>query len=942
MSPTLTPYDFAAKWHKVALKETASYVDHFNDLCRLIGQPTPIEADPKGEWFCFQAPARKPDGSQGFADVWRKDRFIWEYKGKNADLSKAYQQILGYRDALLNPPLLVVSDMVTIEVHTNFNNTVSQTRVIRLDDLLTPDGLAKLRAIFDDPGFFRTTETPDDVTKKAATEFARLAESLRRRGYDPERAAHFLMRLLFCLFAEDIGLLPRGLFTQLVQRNKADPAKFQQRVSALFEAMAHGGDFGVEDIPWFDGGLFADGEALELNAQNLETLAATATLNWASVEPSIFGTLFERSLDPGKRAQLGAHYTSRDDILLIVEPVLMAPLRRRWAEVQAEAQALIERRDAAKAGATRDRATAALNKLLRDFGDELAAVRVLDPACGSGNFLYVALKQLLDLWKEVGLFAATHGSGGLLPWQISPRQLYGIETNPYAHELASVVVWIGYLQWHYENGIQQWPRPLLERLDNIRRMDAILAYDEAGRPVEPAWPPADVIIGNPPFLGDRRMRGELGDEYVNDLRKLYLGRIPESSDLVCYWFEKARALISADSAQRAGLLATNSIRGGSNRAVLDRIKQTGDIFMAWSDRPWILDGAAVRVSMVGFDDGAQTERMLDGQSVPTINSDLTASVDITQAEPLEENAELSFIGTQKSGPFEIDGSLAQTMLSLKGNPNGRPNSDVVKPWVNGSDITDRSRGIWIIDFGSKTSLEDAALYEQPFEYVRHHVKPIRDIVRRKSHRDRWWLFGDTRPGMRDAISALNRYIATPRVSKHRLFAWLEPNVIPDSAVAVIARSDDYFFGVLHSRAHELWALRQGTSLEDRPRYTPTTTFETFPFPWPPGHEPADDPRVEAIADAARDLVTKRDAWLNPEGATPADLKKRTLTNLYNDRPTWLDLAHQRLDRAVLDAYGWPHDLSDDDLLARLLVLNLARAAAQGAPLITADEEVVEE
>jgi len=942
MPSTLTPYDFAAKWHKVALKETASYVDHFNDLCRLIGQPTPIEADPKGEWFCFQAPARKPDGSQGFADVWRKDRFIWEYKGKNADLSKAYQQILGYRDALLNPPLLVVSDMVTIEVHTNFNNTVSQTRVIRLDDLLTPDGLAKLRAIFDDPGFFRTTETPDDVTKKAATEFARLAESLRRRGYDPERAAHFLMRLLFCLFAEDIGLLPRGLFTQLVQRNKADPAKFQQRVSALFEAMAHGGDFGVEDIPWFDGGLFADGEALELNAQNLETLAATATLNWASVEPSIFGTLFERSLDPGKRAQLGAHYTSRDDILLIVEPVLMAPLRRRWAEVQAEAQALIERRDAAKAGATRDRATAALNKLLRDFGDELAAVRVLDPACGSGNFLYVALKQLLDLWKEVGLFAATHGSGGLLPWQISPRQLYGIETNPYAHELASVVVWIGYLQWHYENGIQQWPRPLLERLDNIRRMDAILAYDEAGRPVEPAWPPADVIIGNPPFLGDRRMRGELGDEYVNDLRKLYLGRIPESSDLVCYWFEKARALISADSAQRAGLLATNSIRGGSNRAVLDRIKQTGDIFMAWSDRPWILDGAAVRVSMVGFDDGAQTERMLDGQSVPTINSDLTASVDITQAEPLEENAELSFIGTQKSGPFEIDGSLAQTMLSLKGNPNGRPNSDVVKPWVNGSDITDRSRGIWIIDFGSKTSLEDAALYEQPFEYVRHHVKPIRDIVRRKSHRDRWWLFGDTRPGMRDAISALNRYIATPRVSKHRLFAWLEPNVIPDSAVAVIARSDDYFFGVLHSRAHELWALRQGTSLEDRPRYTPTTTFETFPFPWPPGHEPADDPRVEAIADAARDLVTKRDAWLNPEGATPADLKKRTLTNLYNDRPTWLDLAHQRLDRAVLDAYGWPHDLSDDDLLARLLVLNLARAAAQGAPLITADEEVVEE
>lgn len=348
--------------------------------------------------------------------------------------------------------------------------------------------------------------------------------------------------------------------------------------------------------------------------------------------------------------------------------------------------------------------------------------------------------------------------------------------------------------------------------------------------------------------------------------------------------------------------------------------------MAWSDRPWILDGAAVRVSMVGFDDGSETHKLLDGQLVTQINPDLTSDVDLTLAQSLGENENSSFIGTQKSGPFDLTYTQAHNMITGTGNPTGKPNSDVVKPWINAIDITRRERQMWIIDFGHNLPLESAALYEAPFEYVRTHVKPVREVVRRPSHRVKWWLFGDARPGMRKAISNLSRYIATPMVSKHRIFVWVNTEVVAENLVVVITRDDDYFFGVLHSHFHELWSLRLGTSLENRPRYTPTTTFETFPFPWPPGQEPTDDPRLLAIAQAAQELNEKREAWLNPPGMAEADLKKRTLTNLYNQRPTWLDLAHKKLDAAVAAAYGWPADLPDEEILALLLALNLERAA----------------
>ena len=928
---TLTPQQFVHKWQQTELKERSASQEHFIDVCRLIGHPTPAESDPAGERFTFEAGASKVAGGEGFADVWKRGFFAWEYKGKHADLDKAYEQLLKYRESLQNPPLLIVSDMEQFVIHTNFTNTVKRVVPLGLEDLLDPTNLALLRAAFYDPSLFQSPDTPETITAQAAARFGELARILRERGNDPQEVAHFLIRLLFCLYAEDIGLLPEDVFTYLATQLRGRPAPFNQELANLFGAMSTGGLFSLRDIPCFNGGLFDAADVVALDVEALDVLCEVCELDWANIEPSILGTLFERGLDPDKRSQLGAHYTSRDDILLIVEPVLMAPLRRRWDDVRQEAEELAQRRDDAASTRARNDSHRELTATLQGFAAELGAVRVLDPACGSGNFLYVALRQLLDLWKEVSVLGSELGLPLMQPLEGSapyPTQLHGIEIDPYAHELAQATLWIGYIQWLRENGFGYPAEPILKPVETVLQMDAILAHDEAGNPVEPEWPEADVIVGNPPFLGGKLLRQELGDVYVDGLFALYEGEVAHEADLVCYWFEQARQLLANGKLSRAGLLATQGIRGGANRRVLERIKTTGDIFMAWSDREWVLGGANVHVSMVAFDDGSETSRQLDAKKVQSINPDLTSTVDVTKAARLQENSDLAYMGDTKGGPFDIDSRTAQAMLAALGNPNGRPNSDVVHPWVNGRDVTQRRRRMWIIDFGIDMPAEEAAQYEAPWEYARTNVQPARRTNRRAAYRERWWIHVEARPAMRVALAPLSRYIATPCVAKHRLFAVLGREVLPDHALIAFCRDDDYFFGVLHAQPHELWALRQGTQLETRPRYTPTTTFETYPFPWAPGQEPVGDARVEAIAQAANELVEKRQAWLNPEGATEKELKRRTLTNLYNQRPTWLDLAHKNLDAAVFDAYGWPHELEDEEILERLLALNLERAGEE--------------
>ena len=330
---------------------------------------------------------------------------------------------------------------------------------------------------------------------------------------------------------------------------------------------------------------------------------------------------------------------------------------------------------------------------------------------------------------------------------------------------------------------------------------------------------------------------------------------------------------------------------------------------------WTLDGAAVQVSMVGFDDGRETTRELDGLEVSEIYTNLTSGeTDVTKAGRLKENLGIAFMGDTKGGPFDIDDALAKRLLAHP-NPDGRSNSDVVRPWINGSDITGRRRNMWIIDFPLGTTLEEAALYEAPFEYVRENVKPKRDASRTTIKE--WWIHERPRVEMRDAIHGLDRIIVTSYVAKHRLFAWLKTDTLADHTAIAFARDDDYFFGVLNSRVHELWARSQGTQLrevESGFRYTPTSTFETFPFPCPTPEQEA------SIADAAQRLDTLRQGWLNPPEDTigPDELNRHTLTNLYNDRPTWLDLAHKNLDDAVSAAYAWPPNLTDGEIIAHLL------------------------
>ena len=416
---------------------------------------------------------------------------------------------------------------------------------------------------------------------------------------------------------------------------------------------------------------------------------------------------------------------------------------------------------------------------------------------------------------------------------------------------------------------------------------------------------------------------------MKDLFAVYDARVPREADLVTYWHEKARAAIARRLTRRAGLLATQAIRHFTSRPVLESIKRSGGIFFARSDDPWILSGANVHISFVGQDDGNELDRELDGRPVTVINADLTTGVDLTWARRLRENLNASFMADIKGGPFEIDPDTAEALLAAR-NPDGRNNAEVVRPWVNGQDITGRSRGLWIVDFGVSMSQHDAALYEAPFELVRRRVRPFRQGVRRDSYRTRWWIHYEPRPAMRLALAGFQRFIATPQIAKHRLFVWLPVTTMPDQRLTVIARDDDYTIGVLHSRVHEAWALGTGSQLREMESgftYTPTTCFETFPFPRPTGEQ------REAIAADARELVRLRDGWLNPPGLDPAALAQRTLTNLYNERPTWLANAHASLDAAVLAAYGWPADLPDDEILARLLALNLDREPAplKGTP-----------
>jgi hypothetical protein len=1011
----MTPQDFIAKWGApggvpgpaYALNEEQGAQSHFLDLCELLGVPKPGSS----EGYRFEEKSTVIGGKTGYADVFMRGVFAWENKAPGKNLDTALKQLLTYSLALSNPPILVVSDRLTIRIHTQFTGHPSATHEVCIAEMDQPANLALLRRIWTAPESFKPQQTNRDITEAAAQSFAALAEGLRQRGATPgestasqqqraNQVAHFLTQCLFCFFAEDVGLLPGRMFERLVNNKQATPERLTQGLTQLFGTMQSGGLYGVDDIPWFNGGLFQTIAVPPLSAPDLTELRRAADLNWSAIDVSIFGTLFERGLDPAKRSQLGAHYTDPATIERLIDPVIRRPLLQKWELVAQQIKAL-----AAKITKKGDRNYRAAHALFITWLDELKNYRALDPACGSGNFLYLALKCLKDVEHHSHLQAAELGLDREADLVTGPHNVLGIELNEYAAELARVTVWIGELQWRLAHGYEFKTNPVLDTLEHIECRDALLA--DGGS--EARWPAANVVIGNPPFLGVSRKRSELGEAYTRALDTVYAARVPGAADLVCYWFDKALTQMAAGQLQRAGLVTTNSIRGGTNRKVLDAICAHTRIFEAWSDEPWINNGAAVRVSLVCFGAGDGTH--LNGADVPQIYADLTApatagdSLNLGLAQVLPTNSATSFQGASKKAKFEIDATLAREWLRQP-NPHGRPNSDVLKPWANGFELSRGPQHQWIIDFGIEMPETEAALYELPFGYVSEHIKPERLKNNRESYRKYWWRFAEARPGLRAAVKNLPRFIATVAHSKHRFFVWLPVTTSPDQALITIARADDTTFGILHSRFHELWALRMGTSLEDRPRYTPTTCFETFPFP--AGLTPADTahqrtealeggalipadlpdtlsaenfkpnqppapvhqaqaaitpialrPAAMAIAQAAQRLNTLRQAWLNPPewthtvpevvplglSASPypdrivpkpgfeKELAKRTLTNLYNQRPAWLAAAHAQLDAAVAAAYGWADytaNMPDAEILRRLLALNLQRSTSEGA------------
>lgn len=993
----MTPQEFLNKWRHVELKERSASQSHFNDICRLLDIEDPISADPKGEWFTFEKGASKTGGGEGWADVWRKECFAWEYKGKKKDLDRAFAQLQQYAIALDNPPLLIVSDMDRFRIHTNWTNTVQEVREFALDDLL--DGATRdlLRACFLDPERLKPAKTRQMLTEEAAEEFSQLAQRLRARGHDPHTVAHFVNRLVFCMFAEDVGLLPDHMFTAMLKASAPKPDTFATNAAILFGAMKSGGLVGFTKVDWFNGGLFDDDSALPLERADIDNLIAAAALDWSEIDPSILGTLFERGLDPDKRSQLGAHYTDRDKIMQIVEPVIIRPLLTEWEAIRAEIEDLITNAPQQTAekllkGAERtkrDRAFAKAQELLRGFLERLRNFRVLDPACGSGNFLYLSLLALKDIEHRANLEAEALGCTREFP-AVGPECVLGIELNPYAAELARVSVWIGEIQWMRRNGFEAAKNPILRSLGNIENRDAVLVTDGHGNPVLDAegkprrasWPDADVVVGNPPFITSREMINELGQDYTELARKAYSGEVTGSSDFVAFWFANAINHLLRNGSL-VGLVATDSLPRGDSRFVLDRLVQNTTIFSAVRSMPWFVPGqlgarlnastAQVRVCIVCFGK-VQAQPYLDGTTVSHIESDLSVAVEDgfvrRSIARLAENIDVAnqgiipranlnekdrkALGLPKAS-FVIDAEEARRFVQMPTNPNGQKNSVVIKPFIVGEDLLEGRGHRYLIDF-TGLSEEQASLFEAPFEFLLA-VKPHRAAMKQPEALASWWLPWNNRSSLRRAI-AQSGFIATPRNSKQRVFSIIAADVIPDCEVVAITRSDLTTFGILSSRFHQNWTLSTCSfyGVGNTPRYSHKSTFETFPFPQGltpdiPASAYAADPRAQAIAAAAERLNTLRENWLNPpdlvervpevvpgypdrilpkDEAAAQELKKRTLTNLYNARPAWLDHAHRALDEAVADAYGWGEDyragtLTDDEILARLFHLNQQRA-----------------
>ncbi len=1042
----MDPTTFIERWRASGASERANYALFLTELCDVLGvdHPDPASDASAENAYTFERVVTFREGDKntsGFIDLYRRGCFVLEAKqgsdpvteteraklgldtvgrktghGKRGKrvwertMERAKNQAFRYARALPPddgwPPFLVVVDVgYCFDLYADFSRQGKhyvpfpdpQRYRVKLDDLDKEDVLGLLRQLWTDPMQLDPARRSARVTRTLATRLAKLAASLEEAGHEPDTVAQFLMRCLFTMFAEDVGLLPERGFTRLLTDYQGSLEHLPKALTALWKVMDQGG-FSPSlrsDVVQFNGKLFAGAEAITLSEAQLDLLIEAARADWKDVEPAIFGTLLERALDPRERHRLGAHYTPRAYVERLVMPTVIEPLREEWVATQAAALLREEERDEAAARAE-----------IEAFHKRLCSVRVLDPACGSGNFLFVVLEHLKRLEAEVLLVLDSYAGQTTLDmtggYRVTPEQLLGLEINPRAAAIADVVLWIGYLQWHFRTygDAQRLDAPILKEYKNIRLQDAVLAYDErkprldeAGEPVtrwdgqtmkvhpatgeevpdetaqtpvydytnpRPAeWPEAEYIVGNPPFIGPARMREALGDGYTEALREAYKGEVGDSSDLVIYWWHKAAVYVRKGKAQRFGFIATNSLRQTFNRRVLQahmEAKKPLSLVYAVPDHPWVdsADGAAVRISMTVGEAGKHEGRLQTvtseartdelGRKVELserrgmIQADLRIGADLDSANPLMANQNLTSRGVMLFGKGFIVTPEEAVKLGF-GTVEGLEKH--IRPYRNGRDLTSTPRGVMVIDLFGLKAKQVRDKYPAVYQWMYERVKPERDANRNKSIRENWWIHGRPRSEIRPALAGLPRYIATVETSKHTFFQFLDASILPDNKLLAIALDDAYHLGVLSSHIHVTWALATGSRLVDRPVYVKTQCFEPFPFPDATAKQQARIRQLGETLDthrknrlAAHDKLTMTELYNVMEKLRAGEplTKKDQRTNEQGLVSVLLQI-HNELDAAVADAYGWPTDLADDEILARLVALNHERAAEEAAGFI---------
>jgi hypothetical protein len=996
VTPAVALRALRERWAGVPAAERANAQTYLRDLCEALGVPAPL---PAGSGYEFELPVKliTRDGTEttGFVDCYKAGHFILEAKdvqggASDVALRRAYGQARQYAahdPSGTAPPYLLVLDVAkTLLVYHRWGGVYQGFAAGHRIDLSTldqrPADIELLRDIWTQPTKRDPRQHAQAVTQEIAAKLATLAATLEDRGFEPERVARFLMRVVFSCFAEDVDLLPREAFRQTVQNAgvQGDAALFQRALGSLWQTMDSGGLFGFENILQFNGHFFKDAEVLPLEREEIALVLEAARADWRDVEPTIFGTLLTRALDPVERHRLGAEYTPRAFIERLVRPTVEEPVRERWTAVQAEVLQLRE------SGKAKDRAAA--EQRLREFLGWLQGLRVLDPACGSGNFLYVTMHVLKDLeYEVVRELEALTGHAELRMQEIGPKNFLGIEVKPWAREIAELTLWIGFHQYWKRHHHVQPPEPVLMDTGTLELRDAVLAWDAVRHVPEkdrfdptprithtvtgelvpdPAatlpymehvgarqapWPEADFIVGNPPFLGQFRQRESLGDGYVEALRSAYPG-VPDAADLVMYWISKATRAVESGRTLRAGLITTQSITQKQNRKVLEDAAVRG-LRPVWAiaDHYWNdgSDDARVRVAMTVFarEPAAATLVTVDGEAkvvntvrVPRLNTDLTVHADVPSAAAvaLQANAWLCSNGYKPHGTgFLLSDEEARRLLSL--DPR---NAEVLRPYRNGMDLATQPRRVWIIDFGFADESE-ARTYPLLFDIVRDRVKPERDANARAVYRTYWWRFGEARRDWRSFVAGLPRYIATVKTAKHRFFTFLESTVAPDDKLTCIASSEGFVLGVLSSLIHSTWALAAGSRLgiDGTPSYDKGTCFDAFPFP-----DCSADVRnrIATIAeriDAHRKSAIERSAKVGMTVMYNVIDKLRVGATLTSKEREVHEVAacgvlrdlHDELDATVAEAYGWSWPEPPALILERLVALHDRRVEEEAGGTI---------